>query len=92
MSKIILQGYILVHDSDIDPVKKELPNHIALTRKEPGCLLFEVTPDLDHPNKFTVYEEFADKESFASHQKRVANSAWGKVTVDVERHYKITEQ
>jgi len=81
-----------VHDSDIDSVKKELPNHIVLTRKEQGCLLFKVTPDLEHANRFNVYEEFVDQASFASHQARVANSTWGKITVNVERHYKITEE
>ncbi|MDF1645238.1 MAG: antibiotic biosynthesis monooxygenase [Pseudomonadales bacterium] len=92
MSTITLQGYIIVPDSDIELVKQELPNHIKRTKNEKGCLLFEVTQDLNHINRFSVYEQFVDQASFAFHQKRVANSAWGKVTVNVERHYEITEE
>lgn len=92
MSTITLQGYIIVPDSDMELVKQELPNHIKLTISEKGCSFFEVTQDLDHANRFNVYEQFVDQASFAVHQKRVANSTWGKVTVNVERHYEITEE
>ncbi|WP_338036120.1 putative quinol monooxygenase [Halomonas binhaiensis] len=72
-------------------VKQELPVHIELTRSEPGCLVFVVTPDKSHPNRFAVYEEFADREAFDTHQARVKNSRWGRVTSNAERHYEIIE-
>jgi len=69
----------------------ELPAHISNTRSEPGCLIFEVTQNPNEKNVFSVYEEFADKQSFALHQARVKASIWGQVTANVERHYKINE-
>ncbi len=90
MSKVVLKGYIIVPDSDLTAVKEELPIHIDLTRKEAGCLIFEVTQDEASKNRFDVYEEFIDKESFAHHQERVRNSKWGSVTKNVERFYEIT--
>ena len=90
MSKVILQGYILVPDKDLEIVKRELPIHINLTNKELGCLVFDVTNDINNPNKFNVYEEFVDQAAFEHHQNRVKHSNWGKITNQVTRHYQIT--
>lgn len=91
MSKVILRGFILVPESDLDVVKRELVTHKRLTLQESGCLMFEVTQDSDNPCKFDVYEEFTDKASFEQHQQRVKASYWGDVTRNVERHYEIVE-
>jgi autoinducer 2-degrading protein len=91
MAKVILKGHIIVPDSDISAVKVELINHIELTRQESGCLDFQVSQDTENLNKFNVYEEFTDRNSFASHQDRVRRSTWGAITVNVERHYEITD-
>lgn len=91
MSKVILTGFIIVPDANLETVKQELPIHTALTRNESGCLRFDVTPDKHSPNRFDVYEEFADRAAFDAHQARVQNSRWGQVTKDVERHYEIIQ-
>jgi autoinducer 2-degrading protein len=91
VSKIILKGYILVPDADMDIVQNELIIHIELTRQESGCLVFEVLQDDSNANKFTVYEEFVSHKAFDNHQQRVKNSNWAKVTKRVERHYQITD-
>ena len=90
MSKVILQGYIVVSDSDLKAVKAELPNHIRLTRAEAGCIVFNVVQDSQTPNLFDVYEKFADQAAFEQHQTRVKGSYWGQVASNVERHYSIT--
>ena len=90
MNKVILKGYIIVPDSDLTAVKEELLVHIDLTRKEEGCLIFEVTQHETNKNRFDVYEEFIDKETFSHHQERVRHSKWGSVTQNVERFYEIT--
>jgi (4S)-4-hydroxy-5-phosphonooxypentane-2,3-dione isomerase len=91
MPKVILKGYILVPEADLLAVRNELPNHINLTRNEAGCLVFEVAQDKETVNRFNVYEEFTDKHAFNLHQQRVRDSAWGKITISVERHYEIEE-
>jgi autoinducer 2-degrading protein len=58
VTKIILKGYMLIPDTDLDAVKKELPNHIQLTRQEEGCLVFNVFLDAKNPDRFNVYEDF----------------------------------
>ncbi len=89
MPKITLKGYILVPEQDLEIVKRELSNHKKLTLQEQGCLTFSVTENLDNSLRFDVFEEFVDKAAFEQHQKRVKSSYWGKVTVNVERHYEI---
>ena len=90
MTKVILQGFIVIPDSDLEVVKSELLIHKNLTLKEPGCLIFTVTSDEVNPHKFSVYEEFTDQTAFDNHQTRVKLSKWGEVTKNVERHYQIS--
>lgn len=76
-------------DDDLDEVSAALPEHIKLTRQEAGCLVFNVTKDEANPNRFNVYEEFADRDAFEKHQLRVRESRWGTITANVSRHYDI---
>ncbi len=89
MSKVVLKGFIKVPQEDLATVLKELPNHIALTRKESGCVVFNVAQVEGDDHTFNVYEEFNDKASFEQHQKRVRTSKWGSITRNVQRHYEI---
>ena len=90
MPEIILRGYIQVTDKDLRLVKAELITHTQLTRAEPGCLVFEVSPTDGDPNRFSIYEEFVDQGAFDRHQVRMKTSTWGEITQAVERHYQIT--
>ncbi|PWK62789.1 quinol monooxygenase YgiN [Roseicyclus mahoneyensis] len=67
-----------------------LPDHIRLTRAEPGCLSFEVTQS-DDPLIWQVEERFADRAAFDAHQSRTAASGFAAATVGIMRDYKITE-
>ncbi|MCL9777165.1 putative quinol monooxygenase [Vibrio methylphosphonaticus] len=91
MSKVILKGYIVVPTEERKAVLEALVTHKALTLKEDGCLVFEVDPDANDQTRFNVYEEFVDRSAFEHHQDRVKASEWGKVTVNVARHYQIIE-
>jgi len=91
MSKVILSGYIEVPREDADAINLELPNHIALTQQETGCITFAVTKNLERPYQFDVYEEFIDQAAFEKHQARAKASHWGSVTKSVERFYTITK-
>lgn len=70
-------------------VRDHLPLHVSLTRAEPGCESFQVTPTAD-PLVWLVEERFADHVAFTEHQARGAASQWGQATAGIERHYEIT--
>jgi quinol monooxygenase YgiN len=89
MGEVRLRGY-LVCASHVEAriVTAHLPEHISLTRAEPGCLTFDVTPT-DDPLVWRVDELFRDEDAFAAHQARVDGSSWGRATVGIERRYAV---
>ncbi|EAR08376.1 hypothetical protein MED297_16589 [Reinekea blandensis MED297] len=91
MPTVQLTGYIDVPENLLNEVLQALPDHVHNTRAEPGCLAFNVTQQTDRPTRFDVTEQFIDRQAFESHQQRVRLSDWGRLTVDVERYYEVTE-
>jgi quinol monooxygenase YgiN len=92
MVHIVLSGHIIIPMEELDKVSVALEDHKRLTRAEPGCLIFNIRPDADRLGWFKVYEKFSSQEAFDAHQARVAQSEWGAISKNVERHYKITEK
>lgn len=91
-AKVYLRGQIQVPPSRIEQVRAALPDHIALTRAEPGCLSFEVVEDADKPGRFLVSEVFVDQDAFDAHQARTKQSSWATVTSGIPRDYAITSE
>lgn len=87
--KIFLDGYLEVPPERVADVTQALPEHIALTRAEPGCLSFKVTPSPDDPGRFLVSEIFTNRAAFDAHQARAKTSAWAEITAGLSRHYTI---
>ena len=87
--KVYLDGYLEVPPDRAAAVAEALPDHITLTRAEPGCLAFDVTPSPSDPTRFLVSEIFADRAAFEAHQARAKASAWAEVTSGLKRHYTI---
>ncbi|MVA24613.1 putative quinol monooxygenase [Agrobacterium vitis] len=92
MAKVFLDGHIDVPEGRLAAVKAALPLHIELTRAEPGCLSFSVTPCPDVAGRFLVSEVFADQAAFEAHQSRNRASAWFAVTQGIARDYQIRTQ
>ncbi len=93
MAKIVLCGYVIVPNSELnETVRSAMAEHIHLTLAEPGCLDFTLTPDKTNPNRFSLYEEFIDRAAFDFHQARTKKSAWHYASKNIERHFSIIEQ
>ncbi|MBO9479241.1 antibiotic biosynthesis monooxygenase [Shimia sp. R11_0] len=88
---IVLTGYIDVPKDRLSDVSEALPEHITLTRAEPGCLSFNVEPDAQTPGRFLVSECFVDRIAFQHHQTRTQNSAWAVITQGIPRQYQIED-
>ena len=87
---VTLTGHIDVPPARLEAVRAALPEHIRLTRAEPGCLRFEVTELAEPAGRFAVAEEFADAAAFAAHQARAGASDWARVTAGIARDYRVT--
>lgn len=70
-------------------VLDNLPEHILLTRREPGCLHFEVVQRRDEPMLWDVEERFVDQAAFEAHQERTRASVWAEQTRDIVREYRV---
>ncbi|KAL7510077.1 hypothetical protein ACHAXN_006989 [Cyclotella atomus] len=47
------------------------------SRKEPGCIRFDVLQSEDAPNKFIFYEVYQDADAIAHHKLQPHYLAWG---------------
>ncbi|MDZ7926201.1 MAG: antibiotic biosynthesis monooxygenase [Agrobacterium sp.] len=74
---------------DVQCVASHLPDHIRLTRAEPGCLSFEVSQTQD-PLIWRVEELFVDRAAFDFHHQRTRASEWFVATSAIARDYEIT--
>lgn len=85
-----LTGHLrCANPAEAEVLAVHLPAHIRLTREEPGCLSFAVTPT-DDPLVWQVDERFAGPEAFEAHQARTHGSDWFHATKGIWRDYQIT--
>lgn len=85
---VTLTGQITVPPERRAAIRAALPDHIRLTRAEPGCLSFEVTET--QPGHFDVAERFVDADAFHAHQERAQASDWARISAGIPRDYQIT--
>lgn len=91
MPKIVVRGALICMPEEVELVLGALPDHIRLTRAEPGCIAFSVTQSDEHPCRFDVAEIFANRTAFDAHQTRTRASDWFAQTGHIERKFEITE-
>lgn len=91
VSTVKLTGFLAVPDSEISLVQEYAPEHIRLSRAEPGCLKFEFWQDPENPNKFLLDELFKDRAAFDLHTARAKASEWGQISAHLTRHFIIEE-
>ncbi|MBU3029920.1 GNAT family N-acetyltransferase [Paracoccus marinaquae] len=63
-----------------------LPDHVELSRAEPGCLHFDIRQD-DDPLIWNLAELFTDEDAFAAHKARTGNSLWGQASGAITRDF-----
>ena len=84
---IALTGQLICADTDdVEMVQRLLPNHIRLSRAEPGCLSFNVVQTAD-PLIWQLDESFRDRAAFEMHQVRTQASPWFKATSHLKRDF-----
>ncbi len=87
---ITLTGHLIcANTTEAGLVREHLPDHVRLTREEPGCLSFNIRPTTD-PLVWQVDEAFTDRAAFDAHQARTRTSAWYKATAHLKRDFRIS--
>ena len=77
-------------DAETQAVQSRLADHTRLTRAEPGCLTFDVSPT-DDPMVWEVMEAFRTRADFDAHQARTRASPWFAATRDILRDFRVEE-
>ena len=90
MGVIRLTGTLTCALEEAETVRAALPEHIRLSRAEPGCIAFDVSETA--PGVFTVAERFADRAAFDAHQTRTRASAWWQATGHMPRSFTLAEE
>lgn len=75
---------------DLKIVETYLPDHITLSRAEPGCVRFDAVQTAD-PMVWQIDETYTDKAAFEAHQTRNRASIWWQKSQGLVRDFKITE-
>ena len=83
--QIALSGHIYCADAQqLKIVLDHLPEHVALSRAEPGCLYFAIDQTVD-PMIWQIEELFADQAALDAHNARMATSTWPQVSKALKR-------
>jgi quinol monooxygenase YgiN len=88
---IRLRGQLIcMTEAESQAIRAHLPDHLALSRAEPGCLTFDVSPT-DDPLIWEVMEAFRTREDFDAHQARTRASPWFAATRTILRDFRMEE-
>ena len=86
---IRLRGQLICATSEESAaVQAHVAEHTRLSRAEPGCLSFEVTPT-DDPLRWEVLETFRTQTDFNAHQARTRASDWFDATHNILRDFRV---
>ena len=88
---IRLKGHLIcMSEDEAALVRQHLPEHIRLSRAEPGCLSFDVV-QTDDPMIWDVQESFRTRADFDAHQTRTRASPWFAATRHILRDFRVEE-
>lgn len=69
MSIITIIAKVEVYAEKRDLVMRELDKLVELTRKEEGCLQYDLHQDLEDANTFWFYERWSSKPTWQAHME-----------------------
>ena len=75
----------------VDLVKSELLKLIEPTRKEQGCLQYDLHQDNDNPEVFMFYENWRNRELWQTHMNNDHLKAYTKATEDAIKDFALNE-
>lgn len=67
--QIVVVAHFIAVEGKENELLAVLHRLIEPTRKEPGCLRYELNQEADNPRAFTFAEKFASREAFDAHTK-----------------------
>ncbi len=79
-STLIIIAHIEAKEGKLALIKKEVEALVAPTKKEQGCLRYELNQDNTNPNLFIFTEEWETEELWKKHMENTHLQAFVKTT------------
>ncbi|MHC4821110.1 MAG: putative quinol monooxygenase [Planctomycetota bacterium] len=80
MSDLTIVAAITAAPGSADLVRAELEKLVPITRKEEGCLLYDLHVDNENPNHFLFYETWTSRELWQNHMNAPHLAAYAAAT------------
>jgi len=64
---LIILGHVLARSDTIEQATQLAREHVQRSRREPGCLSYDVHVDLDNPLRLVFVERWADGAALQAH-------------------------
>ena len=77
--------------NSIDLVKTELLSLVGPTRRESGCLQYDLHQDNDHPEIFVFYENWENRELWQAHMNSEHIKAYVTATEGAVEDFTVNE-
>jgi quinol monooxygenase YgiN len=77
-------------EADAAAVACHVGDHVRLSRAEPGCITFDISPT-DDPMVWELMEAFRTRADFGAHQTRTRASPWFEATRGAIRDFVVEE-
>ncbi len=90
--KVIARGTVTVPADELDAITPLIAEHIRLSRAEPGCIAFDISPSPHDPFLFHVAQEFIDRDAFAAHTDRTRASVWWAKSQHLTRDIRVYDR
>ena len=64
---IVIAGHFVLDPSKREQAVAAAREMMSETRKEPGCISYTFSADLEEPGRFRIFEEWESEEALAAH-------------------------
>ena len=91
MTKLTIVANIYAKADKVELVKSELSKLIETTRKEAGCINYDLHQDNQNPTHFLFFENWASRESWQQHMNNTHLVEYMARTEDAVESFTVNE-
>ena len=81
---LIVAGEVVVAEGAIEGVRDALHTMEEETRKEPGCLTYAFSIDVNDPNMLRIFERWESEDALKAHFKAPHMAAFGAAVAKIQ--------
>ncbi|MCR9239497.1 MAG: antibiotic biosynthesis monooxygenase [Alphaproteobacteria bacterium] len=91
MSKLTIVANIYAQPGQIDLIKGELGKLVPITRREAGCIQYDLHQDNDSPVHFMLFENWESRELWQTHMNAPHLAAFMEATEGAVAEFTLNE-